>query len=490
MQIVLFTDIADTAGYGKYAGTYKLATEIRAAGYTCQVIDNFSWLGVDKLKTLADKFISSDTLLVGFSCTLNEKRTLRGVQHWGIPDQEFFSFLDYIRAKNPQIKTCAGGSRVTNKSDWPGIDYVILNKGDVAILRLIEHVQTGAEIKSKPNKYSSIINGDDYFYTQDEFKCSRILYEPNDIILPGESLPMEIARGCIFSCAYCHFDLIGKRVGDWTKTPETIRDELVRNYELFGTTNYMFSDELINESLSKLDMLANVVASLPFKIQYTSYARVDMIWRYPEMRELLLESGAVSLAFGIETFNERAGKAVGKGMHPDKVKETLARCKELWQEKIVVSSNFIVGLPGETEESIWETVNYLVSDECALDVFGFLPLFIREGEDGRPGSKIDANPEKFGYTLEGKTWSGENMSFNQAVNLINRIYSRQDVRHKTKFAAATWIGRILALGYNVDDIFKIIKDPNALDTRADVEARTSKMKQAYYDALLKYKPAK
>jgi len=485
MQVVLFTDIADTAGYGKYAGTYKLATEIRASGYTCQVIDNFSWLGSQRLRTLIDKFIGDDTLLVGFSCTLNEKRINGKVQHWGMPDAEFYELLSYVRSKSKQIVTCAGGSRVTNKSDWPGVDYVILNKGDVAILKLLDHIATGADIKYTANRYSKTINGDDYFYTQDQFKCSRILYEPNDIILPGESLPMEIARGCIFSCAYCHFDLIGKRIGDWTKTPEAIRDEMTRNYELYGTTHYMFSDELINESLPKLDMLANVIAKLPFKIRYTSYARVDMIWRYPEMRELLLDSGAVSLAFGIETFNEQAGKAVGKGMHPDKVKETLARCKELWHDKIVVSSNFIVGLPGETEESIWETVDYLVGDDCALDVFGFLPLFIREGDDGRPGSKIDVDPAKFGYTLDGRSWSGKNMTFQQAMGLIGRIYNREDVKRKTKFGAATWIGRILALGYTVDEVFDIIRNPGTLNTIKDVEDRTNRMKQAYYDAILK-----
>jgi hypothetical protein len=71
---------------------------------------------------------------------------------------------------------------------------------------------------------------------------------------------MEIARGCIFSCAYCHFDLIGKRIGDWTKNPETIKEEMIRNYELYGTTHYMFSDELINESLPKLDFRIAVSA--------------------------------------------------------------------------------------------------------------------------------------------------------------------------------------------------------------------------------------
>jgi radical SAM superfamily enzyme YgiQ (UPF0313 family) len=484
MNVVLFTDIADTAGYGKYAGTYKLATEIRANGHTCQVIDNFSWLGVDRLKHLIDKFITDDTILVGFSCTLNEKRINGKVQHWGMPDDEFFTLLKYIRNKNTKIVTCAGGSRVTNNSDWQGIDYVVLNKGDIAILKLIDHVTKGTELKTTSNKFSKIVNGDDYFYTQENFNCSKIIYEDNDIILPGESLPMEIARGCIFSCAYCHFDLIGKRIGDWTKNPETIKAEMIRNYELYGTTHYMFSDELINESLPKLDMLANAIAQLPFKIRYTSYARVDMIHRYPEMRELLLESGAISLAFGIETFNVKAGKAVGKGLDPDKVKKTLHYCREKWKDKIITSSNFIVGLPGETEQSIWDTVDYLVSDNSPLDVFGFLPLFIREGEDGRPGSKIDADPAKFGYTLNQGKWENTSMSYNEALVLTRKIYTRSDVRNKTKFGAATWIGRILALGYSVEEIFDIMRTDDIHDATKDINDRTNAMKLEYYNRLL------
>lgn len=485
MQVVLFTDIADTAGYGKYAGTYKLATEVRSHGYSCQVVDNFSWLGLDRLKIIADKFITDETVLVGFSCTLNEKRIDGKVYHWGITDSDFFTFLDYIRNKNTNISTCVGGSRITNTCDWPGIDYVVLNKGDVAILKILNHIAGKEQIKYIPKTYSKIVNGDDYFYTQAQFNRSQIIYQPNDIILPNESLPMEIARGCIFSCAYCHFDLIGKKVGDWTKAPKTIKEELIRNYELYGVTNYMFSDELINESLPKLEMLANVVASLPFKIRYTSYARVDMIRRYPEMRELLLESGAASLAFGIETLNEKAGKAVGKGMDPNKIKETLTFCKDLWKDNVIVSSNFIVGLPGETEESIWETVEYLVSDACPLDMFGFLPLFIRSREDGRPGSKIDSNPSKFGYIVEeGKPWQGNSMNFLEAMNLIRRIYNRKDVQEKTKFAAATWIGRIIALGYTVEEIFSIIRDSNIQSVSLDVEHRTNQMKELYYRSLI------
>lgn len=485
MNVILFTDVADTPGYGKYAGTYKLATEIRNYGYTCQVIDNFSWLGVDRLKLLIDKFITDDTVLVGFSCTLNEKRIDGKVQHWGLTDEEFYPLLKYIKNKNNKIVTCAGGSRINSKSNYRNIDYVVINKGDVAILKLIDHAMHGTEIKAVPNGKSKLIDGNDYFYSQDDFRCSKIKYETNDIILPGETLPMEIARGCIFSCAYCHFDLIGKRIGDWTKEPATIKEEMISNYELYGTTHYMFSDELINESLPKLEMLANVIAQLPFKIKYSSYARIDMIHRYPEMREMILESGAAAIIFGIETFNPIAGKAVGKGMDPNKVKRTLSYCAETWKNKIITSSNFIVGLPGETVESILDTVNYLVSDDNPLDIFGFLPLYIREGDDGRHGSKIDDDPEKFGYTMIGGKWINPNMSYSQARSLIKSIYDREDVKRRSKFGAATWIGRIIGLGYSVEEIFNIVQHPNIQHSMADVTVRSNAMKSEYYNRLLK-----
>jgi hypothetical protein len=482
MKTILFTDIADTPGYGKYAGTYKLATELRAAGYSCQVIDNFSWLGLDKLKILIDKFVSKETILVGFSCTLNEKRLGSKVLHWGVPDSDMIELIDYMKEKNKNVKIVAGGSRITLASDWPYIDFTVVNKADIAIIKIVEHLSNNSDLKFKKNLHTKVVNGDDYFYNQEQFKLSSILYTEQDIILPNESLPIEVARGCIFSCAYCHFDLIGKKVGDWTKTSDTIKNEMIRNYELFGTTHYMFSDELINESISKMEMLHDVVAKLPFKIRYTAYARIDLIRKYPEMRELLLQTGAASLAFGIETFNESAGKAVGKGMHPEKVKETLHYCNELWKGKIITSSNFIVGLPGETEDDIWKTVDYLVSDDSPLDVFGFLPLHIRTTVDGRSASRMDNDPKKFGYIIQNGSWTTNNMSFEQSKTIVKKIYADSRVIKRTQFSAATWIGRILALGYSVDEIFSMIHDTT--DHDLEILNKTNLLKEEYFKKLM------
>jgi hypothetical protein len=488
MNVLLFTDIASTDGYGKYAGTYKVASEVRASGYTCQVVDNFSYFTNEQLEQIATKFCSADTLLVGFSCTLSEKRVDGKVYNFGRPDEDFKNLVSYIKSINPNIKICLGGARININSYWEGVDYTILNKGDVALIKLLDHIKTNSEIKTIKSNPCQVIDGNDYFYTQEQFASSMIRYEDNDIIFPNEALPVEIARGCIFKCAFCRFDLIGKKIGDWTKHEDCLRQELMRNYEKFGTTHFIFTDELINESVGKMKMIHRVFTALPFKITYSSYARLDLIWKFPEMREMLYESGAVSLNFGIETMNDEAGKKIGKALGSKRTKETLDYCKELWQGKVITSSNFIVGLPGESKESILETVNWLVSDECTLDVFGFMPLFLRESDDGRQSNRIEREPDKFGYNIVvNESWKNDNMSFAEASKLAYEISIDPRVKAKSKIGSAIWIGRILNLGYSLDDLYQTVFENNfekKQELSRDIKRKSIEKKAEYYNALM------
>ena len=490
-QIVLLTDIADyPLGYGKYAGAYKIATELRKAGYTCQVIDNYTHMGINKLQLLLEKFVNDETLLIGISCALNDK-TVNGKRlHWGYDEQDFLNLLGDLKKQFPKLNTVAGGPRIQENHSWFNIDYTILSKGEKSVVALLNHIIHGTELKYNQLGPTKVIKEIDYPYTQEEFSTSIIQYEHNDIIFENEALPLEIARGCIFACAFCKYDLIGKRIGDWTKTPETIRNEMIRNYEIFGTTHYNISDELINESLEKLRMVRDVIVSLPFEVSYTAYARIDLIWRYPEMRELFLESNAKCLIFGIETLHEKAGKAIGKGLSSDKVKETLKYCKEAWDDKILMCSNFIVGLPHEPAEHVLETVEYVLSDYGPLDIYTFTPLLIHtESDKNINSSKIEKNPEKYGYKItEINNWTGSQMSKEESVELCNRIDNDPRMQRMNIFRTFKWFGRAKSLGYDIDSFFKIIKNKNSnlLLNKAELIVKTIKMKDRYYKELLNY----
>lgn len=497
MQTILFTDVSDAFGYGKYAGTYKIATEIRNAGYTCQVVDLFSKHTTEKLIKIIDKFVTSETILIGISGTLMEKRHKRvngfnsTVYNFGRKDDEVRELLQYAKSKNPKIKVVVGGARVTARVAWDFVDFAILNKGDIAIVKLIEHLLYGTNLPAISADPVVVIDGSspDYFYTQENFRTSKIIYEPQDIILPNECLPIEVARGCIFSCAYCHFDLIGKKIGDWQKAEDILREELLRNYELFGTTDYMISDELVNESMPKMELIHKVFTTLPFKISFTSYARLDMIYAHRKMRDLILDSGAISLSFGIETMNDTVGKIIGKGLGRARTEEILKYCSEAWKDKLLTSSMFITGLPGESEESLRSTVDWLASDNCTLDVFGFIPLSIRSIDEGRHASKIDKDPKKYGYVIHEEKpwdWKGQNMSYERACELAHEFHHDPRIRTKTKFIAATWMGRLVNVGYTLSDIFKIVRDPKYTRGRIhkEIEERTFKKNLEYYQKLM------
>jgi hypothetical protein len=110
-------------------------------------------------------------------------------------------------------------------------------------------------------------------------------------------------------------------------------------------------------------------------------------------------------------------------------------------------------------------------------------LFIRATQDGRTGSKMDVDPKKFGYIVEeGKPWQSDSMSFDDALRLVRKIYTTQSVLEKAKFSAATWIGRILSLGYTVEEVFAMINSKQSYNS--SIFERTDNMKQNYFDNLL------
>lgn len=509
MNVILLTDISSTSGYGKYAGTYRVASEIREAGYTCQVIDNYTWMGKEKVKTLLSRFITADTIMVGVSTTfsstmspMDNKGSLDTFWFFGVTDSDMEDIVKFSKTLNPNLKWVVGGSNINLFSDFSFIDYGVMNKADTAIIKLLEHISTGSAIKTvEPyNKDTclKLINGSDYEFTQEQFGNSKIVYEDNDIIFKDEALPIENARGCIFKCSFCTFDLIGKKVGDWTKTEETLYSEMMRNYDLYGTTSYSFADELINESLEKVETLCKVQQRLPFNMEYLSYARSDLITRYPEMREMLLESGAIGLMFGIETFDKKAGLAVGKGMDPHKKKETIERCYELWKGKILVTGTFIVGLPGESEESIWNTVDYLLAESSPFDIVGFSPLFISDDQhSGTLKSEISMNPKKFGYDVSYEhkdgpinpsalfSWKHENMTIQRAHEIIKEIYQKYPIMAAHRDNDYTgWITRYKLLGYNTQEFINMVRSKN--DYSKEINNKLNIIKQTYYEQLLKY----
>ena len=401
-DVILFTDVNGSYGFGRYAGTYRIATEIRNMGYTVQTIDFCMQFTIEEIQKLLHKYMTPNTKIVGVSSTFlvsqnsllsnNRRHTSEQSNQstsvgWTLEQFEEIAFT--IKSINLNAKIMVGGSK-TFKRDLNCVDIWVDGEGENFIRR--------------------------YFGNSEKFNfnTSKIDWHESDHIFEGEHLPIEIARGCIFKCSFCSYNLNGKKMWDYVKDPEIVRQELMANWINYGTEGYMFCDDTYNDTPQKVESYHKMLTSLPFEVDFSAYMRLDLIAAKPHTIDLLYESGCRSVFFGIETFNQKAGKHIGKGMDPNRQKEALYEIKEKWPDA-VISAGFIAGLPYETEESLQETVDWLSRDDCPIDAPSMQVLSIGSK------SKIGSDPFSYGIEKVEGGWISEWTTSDRMKQLVNSL---------------------------------------------------------------------
>jgi radical SAM superfamily enzyme YgiQ (UPF0313 family) len=510
VHILLFSDSNGSYGFGRYAGVYRLATELRMAGYKTQVVEFFSDLSQGEVSGVLEKFVGADTLIVGISTTLlgssmtyDEKKDFFET-YSREKNRNFFhkngyfpkspkwmgDFFGEIKTLNPKIKIVVGGGKVESyrrELEYPLVDYWFWGESDKSLIQLANSISSG-NIESFRSHH---IRGANHVYSKrdfkfDEFSSSKILWSEEDAIFPNEHLPIEISRGCAFNCSFCHFTK--RKNGEYLKDTNVLREELIRNYELFGTTGYMFSDDTYNDSLEKVLRLGELFQSLPFEIEWTSYARIDMLMKFPEMIDILSESGLKSVLFGIESLNPQIAKSVGKGYRAEEIPQFLGMLKERWKKKVLISGAFIVGLPGESVESIWNTLNWILEDGCPLDAFSVTPLHIKSFEpdlsDVLVYSKISKNPDTYSMRVDTQDqWKSQNMNRAMADQIVEEFHKLPKYRKRNKVVSMmAFYSRMRNLGYSFEECYEINLEN---DFFVNSEGRRLNLKKEYLEKILK-----
>jgi hypothetical protein len=114
-------------------------------------------------------------------------------------------------------------------------------------------------------------------------------------------------------------------------------------------------------------------------------------------------------------------------------------------------------------------------------------LYIRSDHDGRSTSKIDQDPKKYGYSIKiNQPWESDQMNFTEASALVRKIYNDPRLQQRSKFSAATWIGRIMNLGYTIEEIFEMISDKETSFDQLNtlLVSRSLLLKSQYYNKLM------
>lgn len=452
MEVILLSDVY-AEGWIRGAGAYKLATELRLAGYTVQVIDFAGRLTQEEATKLFDKFISNETFLLGVSNTFMHSNGSK------IFEQEWM--LDLINGYKHRynFKVVIGGNRggpaTLTTTARTVFDILVSGFADRAIVEIAAAAKQNdiGSLKGITKNNQLFIDCKiDYIY--ESFHTSKTIFTKQDCLFHGEALPIETARGCKFRCSYCFYPGNGKgNTYKHLKDKAVLTEELIYNYENFGVTQYDIMDDLLNDSPEKCKYIHDVFSNLPFKIKFGAYARSDLLISHPSTLPLLEESGCVGMQFGIETLHQKAGSSIGKGMSKYKTIEGLHYIKD--NSNISLGSGFIFGLPFEPLESIKETIKWLDSDGCPLDNKEVYALSIPSLNSHFDSSKLMIDPRKYGYkdiepnNVNKMIWDNGYLNYYQAQELRNEAVQRFK---KHNHFNAHQISRVYNMGYSLDTV--------------------------------------
>lgn len=405
----LIFQITEYSSLSRSLGAHRIASYLRQNDWDAEVIDWANHWNLEQLIQLFNSRYNSQTKFIAFS------------HLFSIWDDTAENFCGWVKSKYPDL-IIISGSAVLPLFTTKHIDYYLQGFGEHALMTLLKWLFANG---TRPRFDLQKINGKPVIKANDTypaFPMSSMLvtYEKRDFIRSNEWLTIETARGCKFQCKFCNFPVLGVK-GDYSRDADDFELQLKDTFEKFGVTNYIIADETFNDRTEKISKFADVVEKLDWKPWFSAFIRADLMVGRPQDREELLRMRVLGHLYGVESFNTKSARTIGKGMDSEKLKAGLIDCKKYFQTHSVDmyrgSISLILGLPYETFDSLETTRQWLLANWLGQSYIVYA-LDIPDHELHSP-SEFSIDAKKYGYTR-----IADKDLMPDSVNVVKQIFGQ------------------------------------------------------------------
>jgi hypothetical protein len=166
-------------------------------------------------------------------------------------------------------------------------------------------------------------------------------------------------------------------------------EEIRRNYERYGITLYRMLDPAFTVSPDRCEELCTAMAGLGIPLRWTCYALVQDM---PRLSRAMAEAGCRGALFGIESGDEDILRRMRKPCSTAEIHEGIEAARSAG---ITTYGSFFVGYPGETQETVGNTVRFIL--QSSLD---FFRIGILRVDRNSPMCRAPEEPELRGQGIE------------------------------------------------------------------------------------------
>lgn len=301
------------------------------------------------------------------------------------------------------IKTVMGGPHVTFRYvetmlENPELDFIVKGEGEEAIVELVKAIESGSGFDG----INGLVyrNGGDIEDTgvRNPGICADDWPVPARHLLPlgryralGMAISMTSSRGCPFNCIFCvGRKMVGAKVR--YRDPVKVVDEL-EYLSTLGFHQINMADDLFTANKKHCTAVCDEIMRRGIKTKWTSFARVDTV--SPEVLAKMKEAGCTAVSYGVESGVPEILKTIRKGITLDQVIEAVKMCTDVG---MIPHASFILGLPGESKETVRQTVDFGEKIKAMGVSHGFhlLAPF--------PGTQIRDEAENYGLKILTDDW--------------------------------------------------------------------------------------
>jgi hypothetical protein len=306
---------------------------------------------------LAAAILAREPMLVGFTCYL-----------WNIDRSLWIAAR--LKQARPDLKIIVGGPEITPDNQWvlaePAVDYAAIGEGEQTFAELLAALRDAAPPAGIAGLWCKAQPAAPAFRTP--------LPRLDDISSPylegildaaeEKQLLLETTRGCVFKCRFCYYP----------KSYDTqyflSRERIIANLQHaneHGAEEVFLLDPTLNQRRDFADFLRLLAECNPRR-QFTYSAELRGEGVNETTARLLQAANFTEVEIGLQSVEREAQQRMDR---PTNMKAFQRGTRAMLAEGIRVRIDLIIGLPGDTVDSVRRGIDYLLGTfpECELQVF-------------------------------------------------------------------------------------------------------------------------
>lgn len=385
-----------------------LGTWLQARDFSFDFVNSFQ----DEKEELAKKLSTDNILIIAIVTTLY------------VSLFPILEIMEFIKKYNTRARVIIGGPFITTKvrsMDHLSLQcllktidadiYVNSSQGEATLTAILHQLKNKQTLEQVANIYYKDETGNTYRYTrtarEDNPLCDNMVNWDLFNGRVGKYVNVRTSISCPFSCSFCGFP---QHAGSYQTAPtESVEKELNRLKGIQSVGNVNFIDDTFNVPVNRFKDLMRMIIKNNYPFRWIANFRCQ--FADGETVSLMKEAGCAGVFLGIESGSDQVLQNMNKTASVAAYRKGIDLLKK---EGILTFGSFVVGFPGETDETFRDTVTFIRESE--IDFFR-TQLWYCE-----PITPIWQQREKYNIKGSQFEWSHRTMTASRALDLIESVF--------------------------------------------------------------------